>query len=502
MIGGGELSFHEADRTANRVGRFLLDTGVARGDRVAVMLPNCLEYCFAWTGIARTGAIHIAINTDYVGAFLRHVLENSQSTHMIIHSDYLPQLIGLKDELPDLRCVIVAGSDADTRPLESLFDVRPFKAFEAYSDDDLDVPVSYRDAACVMYTSGTTGPSKGVIMPHAHIYLFGLGTVENMGLTENDKFYIVLPLFHANGMFMQLYATLIIGAEAVIREKFSARRWIHDVTDFGITITNSLGAVISFVLSQEPSPMDRKHKLRAIGVAPNLPEFDASLRERFGVQDVFGMFGMTEVNIPLYTQAGDVRPGSCGRVWDRYFELGIFDPETDLPVAPGETGEIVVRPKLPFGFMAGYLNMPDKTVEACRNFWFHTGDAARMDTDGYVYFVDRIKDCIRRRGENISSFEVEQVIAAHPGVCEVAAVAVHSDIPGAEDEVKVVIVADGELDIDVLYEHCERHLPRFAVPRFMEFADALPKTPTGKVQKAKLREQGISGGTLDRQAGH
>lgn len=501
MVDGETLSFRGADRAANQVARFLQELGVSRGDAVAVMLPNSLEHCHAWSGIARIGAVHIAVNTDYKGAFLSHVLTNSGSSHILIHGEYLPRLLELEAGLPNLRCVILVGGASGANAVKSRFTFRSFGESKKHSDGDLRVPVSYRDAACVMYTSGTTGPSKGVIMPHAHVYLFGLGTVENMGLIESDRFYIVLPLFHANGMFMQLYATLITGAEAVLREKFSAGRWIHDVFDFDITITNSLGAVVSFVLSQEPSPLDRRHRLRAIGVAPNLPELDDQLRERFGIQEVFGMYGMTEVNIPLYTQAGDVRPGSCGRVWDRYYELQIVDPETDLPVPAGDIGEIVVRSKLPFGFMAGYLNMPEKTVEAWRNFWFHTGDAARMDEDGYVYFVDRIKDCIRRRGENISSFEIEKVIGAHPGVVEVAAVAVESDIPGAEDEVKVVVVPAGDLDVEELREYCVRQLPRFAVPRYVEYLDSLPKTPTGKVRKTRLREQGVTGGTFDLSVG-
>lgn len=336
-------------------------------------------------------------------------------------------------------------------------------------------------------------------MPHAHVYLFGLGTIENMHLTETDVFYIVLPLFHANAMFMQLYATLIAGATAVLRERFSASRWIHDIVEYGATITNSLGVVIAFALSQKPSALDKKNKLRAIGVAPNSPELDSQLRERFGVKDVIGLYGMTEINIPLYTEPGVPRPGSCGKLWDRYYEVQIVDPESDMPVPPNTVGEILVRPKLPFGFMTEYMNMPEKTVEAWRNFWFHTGDAATMDDEGYVYFVDRIKDCIRRRGENISSFEVERVIAQHPAVVEVAAIAVKSEITGGEDEVKVVVVLNKTVDIETFGEYCQQHLPRFAVPRYVEFVDSLPKTPTNKIQKSELRKLGITLDTWDRE---
>ena len=496
MVDGGSLSFSEANKKGNQVGRMLLDLGVGKGDTVAVFLSNSLEHCCAWFGITCIGAVEVAVNIDYKGVFLRHVLNNSAARVIVIEAEYLDRLIELEDELPHLQRVVVVG--APGTGIKTDFTISAFGDYAGYSDEPIDVVLTYRDAACVMYTSGTTGPSKGVVMPHAHIYLFGLGTIENMGLSKDDVFYIVLPLFHANALFMQLYATLIIGAGAVLRRKFSASRWIHDVVDYGATITNSLGVVAAFVLNQPPSALDRQHQLRGIGVAPNPPELDPQLRERFGIKDVFGLYGMTEINIPLYTPSGAARPGSCGKLWDRYYELQIVDPDTDLPVPVDTVGEIVARPKLPFGFMSEYLGMPDKTVEAWRNFWFHTGDAATMDADGYVYFVDRIKDCIRRRGENISSFEIEQVIAEHPAVAEVAAVAVKSAHTGGEDEVKVVVVPIEDLDAAELNCYCEQKLPRFAVPRYIEFVDGLPKTPTSKVQKNLLRERGVTVDTWDR----
>ena len=500
MVDGAALTFQQADRIANQVARLLLALKVCPGESVAVFVPNSLEYCYAWFGITRVGAVHVAVNTDYKGVFLEHVLNNCHARLIFVHSDYVDRLREIEAELDYLQELIVIGNVDDADHYQSKLTVHSFEQFHACASDSVDVAMTYRDPACVMYTSGTTGPSKGVVMPQAHVYLFGLGTIENMHLTAEDVFYIVLPLFHANALFMQLYATLIIGAKAVLRDKFSASRWIHDVVNYGATITNSLGVIIAFVLGQEPTELDKKHNLRAIGVAPSLPEIDAQLRERFGISDVIGLYGMTEVNIPLYTRPGESRPGSCGKLWDKYYELQIVDPDTDLPLPPNTVGEIVVRPKLPFGFMTEYMSMPDKTVEANRNFWFHTGDAARMDEEGYVYFVDRIKDCIRRRGENISSFEIEQVIAEHEAVAEVAAVAVKSEITGGEDEVKTVVVLKAHLSVESLYEYCTQHLPRFAVPRYIEFVDALPKTPTSKIQKTKLREQGVTPTTWDRQS--
>lgn len=498
-VAGETLTYQDAEAQANQVACLLMARGVAIGDNVALFLPNNMDFCRAWLGIAKAGAVMVAVNTEYKGTFLQHVLTNCQAQVLICDAHYLERVVELENELPDLQTVLVPGFTGDN-PFRRV-QCTAFDQYREQSPKDPLLPVCYRDTACIMYTSGTTGPSKGVLMPHAHLYLFGLGTIEHMELTEADCFYIVLPLFHANGLFMQLYATLIIGASAVIRERFSASEWLNDVRHYGATITNMLGVVSAFVINQPPTEHDRNHRVRAIGVAPNPAEQEQALRERFGVREVFGLYGMTEVNIPLYTVAGVSRPGSCGKNWDRYYELRIVDPDTDEEVPAGEAGEIVVRPRQPFGFMSGYNRMPEKTVEAWRNFWFHTGDAAFRDEDGYVYFVDRIKDCIRRRGENISSFEVESAIAAHPAVADVAAIAVPSEIRGGEDEVMVIVVlqTDSQLSPESLIDYCEARMPRFAVPRFVEFAESLPKTPTNKVQKHLLRAAGVTAATWDRQ---
>ena len=358
------------------------------------------------------------------------------------------------------------------------------------------------DIACIMYTSGTTGPAKGVLMPHAHCFLMGLGIIDNLRITPDDRYYIVLPLFHANGLLMQLGATLIAGGSAVLRERFSASAWLQDVRRFDVTVTNMLGVVAAFVVATPASPSDRNHRLRVICNAPNTVDHERIFRERFGVAEVIGVFGMTEVNIPLYGEYGRPHAGTCGRVYSRYFEVEIRNPETDQLLPRGTVGEIMVRPKVAFGFMAGYRDMPERTVEAWRNLWFHTGDAGVMAEDGYVTFVDRIKDCIRRRGENISSFEVELAMSRLAGVAEVAAYAVPSGLAGGEDEVMLAIVpTEGTtLDPTVVASYADRTLPRFAQPRFIEVVESLPKTPTAKVQKVALRARGITAATWDRQA--
>jgi crotonobetaine/carnitine-CoA ligase len=299
---------------------------------------------------------------------------------------------------------------------------------------------------------------------------------------------------------MQMGGSIIAGACVVLRERFSASAWLSDIRRFRATATNMLGAVSAFVAATPPRPDDRDHTLRAICSAPLTEEHDRLFRERFGVRDVVGAYGMTEVNIPLYGEADRPHGGTCGRPYDRYFEVEVRDAETDQPMPPGQVGEIMVRPRGAFGFMAGYRDMPDRTVEAWRNLWFHTGDAAYRREDGYFVFVDRWKDCIRRRGENVSSFEIEAAVGRLPGVREVAAFAVPSGIAGGEDEIMLAIVAEDDvtLDLSELGARAEAALPRFARPRFIEVVTTLPKTPTARVRKAELRRRGVTAATFDR----
>ncbi len=278
----------------------------------------------------------------------------------------------------------------------------------------------------------------------------------------------------------------------IIRPRFSATAWLDDVRGFGATVTNMLGTLSAFVIAQPPLGTDRDHAIRALLNAPNPAEHEAVFRERFGIRDVISGFGMTEVNIPVWGRLGEARPGAAGWVHDEHFEILVADPETDEARAPGELGEILVRPRIPFGFMTEYFGMPQKTVEAWRNLWFHTGDAGTLGDDGLLTFVDRIKDCIRRRGENISATEVESAVATLRGIAEVAACAVPSGRVGGEDEIllSVVPIPGTELSLETIAAHADAVLPRFARVRFLEFVAELPKTATGKVQRAQIRRRG------------
>jgi len=498
MVDGDSLTYSQAEQDADKVAGFLAGLGVVPGDTVAVMAPSELDYIRIWLGLGRLGAILVALNTDLKGTFLTHQLQNSGARLAIFHFDHLPVLNDIASSVPELTTVVVVGGN----PAAGTVTGRRMAAFDGWRRAPSyqgSLP-AYKDITAIIYTSGTTGPSKGVLIPHAHSYLFGLGMIDNHAITERDRFYITMPLFHVNALYLQVYATLIAGGSAFVRPRFSASNWLADVRRYQATITNTLGSLATFIFATPPSPFDRDHCLRIIQTAPNPPEHDRIWRERFGVAEVLSGFGMTEVNLPVYGRIGKTRPGTAGLVYDRYFEVEIRDPESDEPVPPGVIGEIMVRPRVPFGFMAGYHRMPDKTVEAWRNFWFHTGDAGIVDADGYLTFLDRIKDCIRRRGENISSFEVEEAIVRLRGVKEVAAFAVPAGKAGTEDEVMLAVVAEPGAAINPadVAAFADQYLPRFAQPRFIEIFDALPRTPTAKVQKNKLRERGVTASTWDR----
>lgn len=492
---GATLTYAEAADQAERVAGFFAGLGVTPGEPVALLLPNGFDFVRVWLGLMRLGAVVVALNTELKGAFLAHQLADTGCRLAVVDAERLERVAEVAERLPALEILV---SDAAAEQLPPRLRAVPLSAWREATPWNGPLPAA-ADTACIMYTSGTTGPAKGVLMPQAHCFLFGLGTIDNFALTPVDRFYICLPLFHANGLFMQLGATLIAGASAALRERFSASAWIADIRRVGATASNLLGAVTAFILAQPPAPDDRDHRLRVVGAAPDAPAHDAALRDRFGIADVVPLYGMTEVNIPLYGELGVPRPGTCGKVYARYFEVEVRDPETDQALPPGSVGEIMVRPKAAFGFTTGYHGMPEKTVEAWRNLWFHTGDAAVMDDEGYVVFVDRIKDSIRRRGENISSFEVEAAIERLAGIAEVAAYAVPAGIEGGEDEIMLAVVAAPGTAVTEreIAAHAEKELPRYAQPRFIELLPELPKTPTGKVQKAALRRRGVTAATWD-----
>ena len=333
--------------------------------------------------------------------------------------------------------------------------------------------------------------------PHNYFLHLARLVVQLREGNSQDVFYTFLPLFHINAQLMTVMTTLIADAQMVLSDRFSASTFWDEMREHKVTQFNYLGAVMTILAKQEQRPDDGDNTIRIAFGAACPPDVMAHLEERYGFVCLEG-FGMTEIGLVVHDDIRARRTGSCGRVLDEFFEVQLVDDD-DIEVGVGEIGEIVVRPKRPYIMMTEYYNMPDKTLEVCRNLWFHSGDYAKKDEDSYFYFVDRKKDAIRRRGENISSFEVEKVINTHSGVLESAVFAVPSEL--GEDEVKanVVLKPAEELSPEDLIHYCNERMAYFAVPRYLEFVEELPKTPTNRIEKYRLREMGITANTWDRE---
>ena len=503
---GTTLTFASLHNDSDQLACNLAGLGVAPGDRVMVMLKNRIEFLLAMVAIMKLGAIFVPVNTELKGSFLQHQMRNAEPRVVFLDTDLgdaFDTVDGGNDSLAAV--VYVAGDVPDQRPV--VFTGSEVMTFEAFAERDganRDVLVTPQpqDIACIMYTSGTTGPSKGVLMPHAHCYLFGHGLAQTLEMTEADCQYICMPLFHAMGLLLQVLSSLITGSKVFCIERFSPARWLDDIRASGATVTNALGVIPEFIFRTPETEHDRDHKLRTVMAVPIAAEWGEAMEQRFGFKFMQG-YGMTEVNLPCYTTPDDpLLPGMAGYVQEDFFEVAVVNAQTDVPVPQGDIGEIVVRPKVPFCFNQGYYRMPDVTVEAWRNLWFHSGDAGYFDDQGRLYYADRIKDRIRRRGENISSFEIEQVLNDHPDIQESAVVGIRVEGAGGEDEVKAYIVTEGGREIDnvALLDYCAERIPRFAVPRYIEAVEAVGKTATGKIQKEPLRQAGVTDGTWDRES--
>ena len=503
---GQAFTFRQLDAWTDALAGSLAALGVRAGDRVLGLVGNRAESIGMLFATVKLGAVWVPVNTGLRGAFLEHQLHNAEPCVVVLEDRLAANLRDVVAGPVAPEALVIVGDPVTPTPA-CLATARrlmfpELRALRAPADLELVTP-SPGDVTMIMYTSGTTGPSKGVLIPHGHCYLAGLGLAEATALTAADRYFVCMPLFHANALLMQFVGSLIAGAQVVVTERFRATSWLEEVRAAEATITNGLGVIPEFIFRQPPTDRDRDHRLRLMMAVPIAPEWGADFEKRFGVPFMQG-FGMTECNIVAYTRPGDdLVPGCAGYPLADWFEVGIADPHTDAPLPPGQTGEIVVRPKLPGCVMAGYFRMPEKTVEAWRNLWFHTGDAGRFDDLGRLHYVDRIKDCIRRRGENISSFEIEQVLNAHPAVAESAVVGIKVAGAGGEDEVKAYVVpaARATVDLVALLDWCAPRMPHFAVPRFVEVVTGeLAKTPTGKLQKTPLREAGITAATWDRES--
>ncbi len=481
------------DNAAARVATGLQQIGVCKGDRVALMLSNRPEFLFAWFGISRLGAIEVPVNTAHRGELLAYLLNQSGSSVLVVERDLLGQVESIAGELRTLRHLVVLDGDGALPGVARL-------AWDELVDnagDHAPVEVLGTDPAAMMFTSGTTGPSKGAVVPQNYQVQMAEFICRMADYTEADRLYNALPLFHGNAQTLSTMPALVSGASMVLARRFSATGFWDKVREYGCTEFNYIGGILPILLKAAPLPTDREHPVRImVGAGAAKPVYEA-FEARFGVTLIEG-YGMSEIGLPLMSTPDARRPGSCGRLNPAYLVRLVDDAGED--VGDDAPGELLVRPQVPNAMMLEYFRMPEKTVEAWRDLWFRTGDYLRRDADGFYYFVDRKKDALRRRGENISSFEVERGVNAHPEVLESAAVAVSSEL--GEDEVMVCVVLrpGATLTPAELIAHCEARMAYFMVPRYLRFLPALPKTPTERVQKYLLRGVGVTADTWDRGA--
>lgn len=467
----------------------LREAGVERGDRVAIMSENRWEILQCLVGCAWTGAVLVPINTASRGAQLQHILTNAAPKIVAAEVAVLARVAGAERPTEvEQFWRIGPGEELDWGGL-------PSRPFPAASDAVAATRVGPGDPLAILYTSGTTGPSKGVVCPHAQFFWWGATVGGMLGVRPEDTLYTCLPLFHTNALNAFVQAVMH-GARFVVGPRFSASRFWDKVADAEATVTYLLGAMVAILAAREPSDGDRAHRVRAALAPATAPELWEVFRSRFGVEVIEG-HGMTETNAAIGRRDGQQRPGYMGRVM-LGFEARVVD-EHDSPVPDGTAGELVLRASEPYAFATGYWRMPEATVEAWRDLWFHTGDRVVCE-DGWYRFLDRMKDAIRRRGENISAWEVEQVLLQHRQVEAVAVIPVPSHL-GEDDVMACVVPRAGEtIDPVGLVRFCEPRLPYFAVPRYFDLLDELPLTENGKIRKFVLRERGVTAATWDREA--
>ncbi|MEC7743674.1 MAG: AMP-binding protein [Pseudomonadota bacterium] len=488
---GAEWTFAELRDKVRTKAAGLRTMGIEQGEHVAVWLPNGPDALIAFYAINYIGAVFVPFNTAYRGQLLQHVIANSGARVLLVHPDLVPRLHEIDLGRVE-RLVVTTGIEVPEAP-------RPIQRFDELAgaaDETLELarPIEPWDIQSIIYTSGTTGPSKGVLSSYLHMFS-NAGPESWPMVDENDRYMCVAPIFHIGGMGPP-FVMLARGASVAMIDNFSTEDFWAVAKATQSTVVFLLGVMATFLLKAEPRPDDRDHTVKKAFMVPLTGDAPA-FTERFGV-DIYTIFNMTEISSPIVSEANPTKIGTCGRVRDGV-DVRLVD-RNDCEVPIGEIGEMLVRTDRPWAMNSGYNANPEATAEAWRNGWFHTGDAFRRDEDGYFYFVDRVKDAIRRRGENISSFEVEADVCSHPAVREAAAVAVPSEF--SEDEVMVIVapVPGQKLEARQLAEFLIDTMPYFMVPRYIRILDELPKTPSAKVMKADLRKEGVTPDTWDREA--
>jgi len=496
-------AFSAAD-VADRAGRFaaaVAQLGVGRGDRVGTLLENSPAAMLAWWGTVLGGAISAPTNSAFKGEYLRHQLVDSGSKVLVVQGDFASRVDAIASEVDTLEHVVVVGEpDGDIAGVK----VHRWDDLLAIDPVAPELDVAPSEVATFVYTGGTTGPSKGCVLSHHYHTALSSQIATCWRRRAEDVVWTPLPLFHFNALTTCLVGALVSGGSSAVSGKFSVSSFWPEMNRTGATAVSLLGSM-AYLLANDGSRPEMpgsgadaaNRTLRLIGAAPMPPEIERKLRQRFGVDVFSGAYGMTEASLISWTPLGvEHKPEAAGVINDEYFDVRIFDDDDD-DLGRNADGEIVIRPKRAHVMFEGYWGRPEATLATTGNLWFHTGDIGRIDDDGYLTFVDRKADYLRRRGENISSFEVEKILLRHEAIADVVVHAVPSEL--TEDDLKVtaVLVTGAVLSEEDLFRWCTEQLPYFALPRYIELRDELPRSPVGRVLKRELRDEGVTATTWD-----
>jgi crotonobetaine/carnitine-CoA ligase len=498
MMDDRRMTFAQVNDVANGYASGLRRLGVGPGDRVSILMENSLEFALVALAVNKIGAVWVPVNTTYRGAWLRDTLGDARATLLVADDGLFERVAALERPVPVSRAVRLGLAEPVT---EAGVECLPFDVLDTGVTADPGIEVSPGDVSAVMWTSGTTGRSKGVMQSHS-AWAHGAQVFRDVRqIRAGDVLYCCLPMFNSGGWVFNVFHALLDGIALGIDKQFTVGGFWDRTRHYGATQITTLGAMHIYLWQAPPRPDDADNPVRCAGFVPIPHELVGPMKERFGLDAVWQGYGQSEVMPATIAYPGRTwKPNSAGAARPDV-DLALLDGD-DEPVAVGEVGEVCVRPRKPGVIFSGYFNAAEQTVEAFSNLWYHTGDLGRLDEDGELFFVDRKKDVMRHKGRNVASIDVEKAAKQHPAVHEAAAHGVPAEELVYEDEIKLCIVRTPGTAVtaEEIAEHIMEHAPYYLVPRYIEFLDDLPHTPTGRVQKFLLRERGVTDETWDREA--
>ncbi|XKH52424.1 AMP-binding protein [Citricoccus nitrophenolicus] len=485
IVDGQPVTYAELAEVSARVSGGLAGLGLRPGDRVAVMMSNRLEFLFAWFGILGAGAVEVPIHDAARGDSISYILETTGARILVVDDEHVEHIAPQIATSEALEHVVVVGS---TPVLD-----RPVTVFDALTGHDPLAPIDRGpgDPASILFTGGTTGPPKGAVLSHGHNLNLARNLVELFGYSGEDVLYTAFPLFHANAKYISFLSAMAAGGRIVIDRRFSASNFWATCREHGVTAFAGMGEMLRILLKQEPSEQDRQNSVRLVIGAAAPAEMVEEFEQRYDLT-ILDVYGLTETGPVAACTPTENRRGACG-VATPWYEVRIVD-EQDNEVPTGTVGEIAVRPSRPHVMMEEYWGNAPATLATMRNLWFHTGDLAVRDEDGFIWFRERGSDSIRRRGENVSAWEVERVFADHPQLLEAAVYGVPSDLGGQEVVVAAVLRPGVTMDPGELLDYCSGRIAHFAVPRYVRFLAKLPRNHAQRVLKHVLKAEGVERG--------